>query len=516
MVLRQPGSRPGLVELSRRILDCAPRAVLFRTRAMQVAPQGLGGLGDLIAFRVELPGPGIELEQLAVRAVALELQLAYAVAQRAEGLLRLLEQAARLVNRSARGCFVGGALPQPFLGERHLALERRAFVAGSRQLAVEAGARRLPLVAFIFSALAPSLRVAMPFLGHRDAGAEGLDAVAEGGHLVRHLVAMCLGRGTPVVGVVPRTFGLAHRPFEGRDRLAQRLDLCLQLLQLVAPGLHVAGGECELDDESSRGQVLVTFGALALAGQRPHLALDLVDQVIEPGDVVCGLLEAPLGAAASFPIEADAGGFLEQFAPFVRAIRQERVDHALLDHDTGIGAEAGAAHEIVDVAQPAGRPVEEVVALPGAGQPARDHHLTERHRKPATAVLEDERDLRHIHRPSGRGALEDHLFHLGAPQDARALFPQHPAHGIGHIRLSAPVRSDDGGDALVEEHHGRVGERLEAQHLELGQTHGSHTPDSPGKSRVGVQTQMRDARSRVAPISGVVGQYCVAAPESTA
>ena len=48
------------------------------------------------------------------------------------------------------------------------------------------------------------------------------------------------------------------------------------------------------------------------------------------------------------------GGFLEQLAPVVRAVGQQRVDHPGFDHDAGVGAEAGAAQQVVDVAQPAG------------------------------------------------------------------------------------------------------------------------------------------------------------------
>ena len=76
-----------------------------------------------------------------------------------------------------------------------------------------------------------------------------------------------------------------------------------------------------------------------------------------------------------------------------------------------------------------------------------------------------------VDRASRRRALEDHFFHLGAAKQPRALFAEHPPHGVGDVRLSATVRSDDRRDARVEHQLGGVSERFETLKLELGQPH---------------------------------------------
>ena len=106
------------------------------------------------------------------------------------------------------------------------------------------------------------------------------------------------------------------------------------------------------------------------------------------------LLEAALRAAAPIAVQADARRLLEQLAPLVRSVGEQRVDHARLDHDARVGAEPGAPHEIVDVAQPAGRPIEEVLRLARAREAARDHDFLEGHRERAVVVGEEERHLR--------------------------------------------------------------------------------------------------------------------------
>jgi hypothetical protein len=92
---------------------------------------------------------------------------------------------------------------------------------------------------------------------------------------------------------------------------------------------------------------------------------------------------------------------------------EEQVDHLGLDDDP-VAAEAGAAEQVLDVAETDRRAVEEIVALAGAGEPPGDDHLAVRDGEIAVAVVEEERDLGDVHRPAGHGALEDHVLHLAA------------------------------------------------------------------------------------------------------
>jgi hypothetical protein len=82
-----------------------------------------------------------------------------------------------------------------------------------------------------------------------------------------------------------------------------------------------------------------------------------------------------------------------------------------------------------------------------------------------------QRHLGDVHRAPGRGTLEDHLVHLRAAHEARALLAEHPAHGVRDIRLSAAVRPDDRRHSRLEDELRGVGKRLEALQLQLGQPH---------------------------------------------
>jgi hypothetical protein len=208
-----------------------------------------------------------------------------------------------------------------------------------------------------------------------------------------------------------------------------------------------------------------------LAGEAPDLGLDLGDQVLDPLKVLRGLLQAPLGAVLAVAVEPDAGCLLEERPALVGAVREEEVDHLGFDHDAGVAAEAGAAEQVLDVAEPDRRTVEQIVALARAGKAAGDHHLAIRDREIAVAVVQVEGNLGDVHRsPAGR-ALEDHVLHLAAAEEPRRLLTQHPAHRVGHVRLAAAVRAHDRGHAVLERQRDGVGERLEAGELQLGQLH---------------------------------------------
>ena len=224
--------------------------------------------------------------------------------------------------------------------------------------------------------------------------------------------------------------------------------------------------------------------APALASQRAHLACYLVQQVVESRQIRGRLFEAPLGAAAPVAVQAHTSSFLEEFAPVVRAVGQERVDHAALDHHTTVGTESRPADEVVDVAQAAGSPVQEVLAFAGAREAACDDHFCERNGELAVGVLKMQRHFREVYRPARRGPLEDDFLHLRAAQEPRPLLAEHPAHGIRHVRLATAIWTDDGCDSRAEVEVRGIRERLEAVQLELGQPHLEGSPGPEGDHRL--------------------------------
>ena len=322
-----------------------------------------------------------------------------------------------------------------------------------------------------FGALAPHLRIAPALLGHRHLPANLLHTLALLGYKPRQLTALRLGGGAGIVRGVAGALGFRHARFALGGLGAQFVDPPFQTLQFVLPGLHLACGEGDLHRVAASAQFGVALGAAALAGQRADLGGHLADQIVQALQVDRRLLQAALGGAAPVAVQPDAGRFLEEFAPVVGTVGEQGVDHLALDHDAGVRTEPRAAQQIVNVPQPAGRAVEQVVALTRPRQAPGDHDLAEGNGEAAVGVVEMERDLGHVHGPAGRRTLEDDLFHLGAAQQAGPLFAEYPTHGVGDVGLAAPVRPDDGRDALIEGQRGLVGKRLEALHFQLGQPH---------------------------------------------
>src|SRR5439155_1480156 len=184
----------------------------------------------------------------------------------------------------------------------------------------------------------------------------------------------------------------------------------------------------------------------------------------------------PLRARLAIAVQPDPGGLFEQGAPLLRLFGEQRLDHSRLHHHGGVGPQAGAAQQVLDVTQPHRRAIEQVLALPRAGEPACDEDFLIRDREGSIRVVEDQGDLRHVHRPAPGRALEDDVFHLAAAQQARRLLAQDPADGIGDVGLAAAVRPHDRGDSRFERQLDRARERLEARQLESGQPHGVVSP----------------------------------------
>ena len=321
-------------------------------------------------------------------------------------------------------------------------------------------------------ALAARRRVSLTLFRHLHLGADLERLLALAGHETKQLGALRLGRRAIPVRGVARLLGRADRSI----RLGSALAQCAHALGRVVRSSSCHASISRLASASSTVnrrvvELRVPLGAASLSRERTHLALYFVDQIVEALQVDRRLVEPPLRRATAVAIEADARRFLEQLAPVVRPIRQERVDHLALDDDAGVGAETGAAQQIGDVAQPARRAIQEVVALARPGEPARDDHFLERDGQRAVFVREVERDLGDVHRAPRRRSLEDDFFHLRAAQQPRALLAEHPPHRVRHVRLAAPVRPDDRRHPGIELHLGVVSERLEALQLELGQSH---------------------------------------------
>src|SRR5258706_4507667 len=96
-------------------------------------------------------------------------------------------------------------------------------------------------------------------------------------------------------------------------------------LALVTFG-QLPAGQRHDHGEALGGELAMTLGAPALAGEAPYLGLYLADHVLQPLKIFPGLFQSPLGAALAVAVQPDAGGLLEEGAPLLGPVRQQPLD----------------------------------------------------------------------------------------------------------------------------------------------------------------------------------------------
>ena len=156
-------------------------------------------------------------------------------------------------------------------------------------------------------------------------------------------------------------------------------------------------------------------------------------------------------------------------------------------------AESDVRQELDQIGAPHGRPVDEVLALAAADEPARDRDLREVElaAEATVGVVEDELDLAVVGRRVVAAAGEQDVVGLLGAERRRRQRARGPDDRVGDVRLAGAVGPDDHGDARLELHLDRVGERLEAAQLDAPQMHASAT--LPGAT---------DGMTREAPLIG--------------
>ena len=120
----------------------------------------------------------------------------------------------------------------------------------------------------------------------------------------------------------------------------------------------------------------VTPGLGRLALERCQLLFDLDVDIVHARQIQLGRFQLGLGQALLGFVLGDAGGFLDDGAAVGRLGAEHLPDAALLDDGVGVRAQPDAHEEVLDIAQTGGPAIDEVLALPGAVQPAADDHFT--------------------------------------------------------------------------------------------------------------------------------------------
>ena len=123
-------------------------------------------------------------------------------------------------------------------------------------------------------------------------------------------------------------------------------------------------------------QLGVALGLGGLALQRIHLARDFVENIVDAGEIQLGIFEAGFGETLLGFELRDSRGFFENRAAVGGTAAENLADASLLDQGVGFRAEAGAHEEFLNVAQAAEFAVEQVFAVAGAEQAARDYDFS--------------------------------------------------------------------------------------------------------------------------------------------
>ena len=202
-------------------------------------------------------------------------------------------------------------------------------------------------------------------------------------------------------------------------------------------------GAVGADQEQVHVQVLeflgvfhVEAGVAALLLQGTKTAIELLQDVIQALDILQRALKLLVRLVLAGAELDDAGGLLKDLAAILGFAGQDLINAALADDGVALLADAGIAEQINDVAQTAGRTVEEVLALAVAVDAAGHHDLRVLHGELAVLVIEDQRHFAVGQRLTLLGAVEDDVRHGRTAQRLRTLLTQHPAHCVADIALA--------------------------------------------------------------------------------
>ena len=173
--------------------------------------------------------------------------------------------------------------------------------------------------------------------------------------------------------------------------------------ELRAQGGDLASGNVDPQGRQFADQLAVATGRLGLALERPQLAADLAQQVLNPHQAGLGGVETTLGLLLALAELEHAGRFLDDRPALLRPGVEHGVDLALADDEVLLAADAGVGQQLLHVEEAAWHVVDGVLAVARAEQGAADRHLAELDRQDAGRVVDRQAHLRPSERgPAGR------------------------------------------------------------------------------------------------------------------
>src|SRR4029077_9483260 len=186
-----------------------------------------------------------------------------------------------------------------------------------------------------------------------------------------------------------------------------------------------------------QGLVKRCFGPLV--SKQSDLAAHLLDNILHPQQVGFGVFQLAqrlffLRLVFRYPCR-----LFKNRPPVLRSTAQDEVDLALLHDGVGASTDTGIHEKLMDIAQPARRLVEEILALAIAENPSGYADLVPFDAKLLFALGKRHRNLCHAQRRAAVSPTENDVGHFPSPQGPRGLLAQNPANRIQNIRLTAAV-----------------------------------------------------------------------------
>ncbi len=160
------------------------------------------------------------------------------------------------------------------------------------------------------------------------------------------------------------------------------------------------------------------------------------------------------------------GGMLEEPTSFLRALTERGIDQTLTDDGVALTEGRGQEGDILE-ADPA--TIDEVLIVATPVGAARDRDLSELARQPLLFVVEGHDDLSEPGRCPTLATGEDHVFRFFRAECIRTGLAEHPADGIGDVRLAGSVGPDDCRDAWFEHERRFRGKAFEPVQVEPGE-----------------------------------------------
>ena len=167
--------------------------------------------------------------------------------------------------------------------------------------------------------------------------------------------------------------------------------------------------------------------------ERADLPFHLADDVDDAQEIRLRGLQLPQRLFLLGLVLRDTGGFFENGAAILGPRGKDHVDLPLLHDGVGGAPDARVHEKLVDVLEPAGRLVQQILAAAVAENAARDRDFPPVEPERLFALVKGHRDLSHPDRRAGVGAGENDVCHFTAAQGFGGLLAEHPADGVEDV-----------------------------------------------------------------------------------